>query len=57
MSCFWFGHAMPSTTAEVKKQMRDDKFQCRRCGRMVKWADMPKVVQSMRVEYLRRTTV
>lgn len=53
MSCFWFGHAPSGVTAHLKEQMRDDDFECRRCGKLVKWSDMPKAVRSMRDEFLR----
>ena len=53
MSCFWFGHKLPSQ-AQVIASITYSDFQCARCKRMIDWNTMPRKVQAMRAEYLRR---
>lgn len=53
MSCFWFGHRLPSQ-AQVIASIGYLDFQCARCKRMVLWEKMPKAIRAMRAEYLRR---
>ena len=54
--CFIFGHKMPGTQPILSDTMRAPAFTCRECGDRVRWDTMPKQVQAIRAEYLRRTS-
>lgn len=54
MLCLFFGHAPSSVPAHLKEQMKDDNFECRRCGALIEWKDQPRAIRAMRDEYLRR---
>lgn len=51
--CLIFGHKLPSQ-AQVVASITYPDFQCRECKRMIDWNTMPRKVQAMRAEYLRR---
>lgn len=54
MSCFWFGHTPSSAPAKLIEQMKNPGFECRRCGAIVMWEDMPRSIRAKRDEFLRR---
>ncbi|RYG84122.1 MAG: hypothetical protein EON59_13455 [Alphaproteobacteria bacterium] len=54
MTCFLFGHAPSGSTRKLTEQIQNPAFECRRCGAMVRWSDMPRKVRESRDFALRR---
>ncbi len=48
MTCFLFGHAPSGSTMKLAEQIHNPAFECRRCGSMVRWSDMPRRVRERR---------